>query len=432
MILWHISPRNLWMSMTAILFAVWAGDARAEGFEPTKTWAVIAGVLEWEDPELSPFPKENRKDEALFETLGAMGVPESQRVLLLDRQATRSAVSDALKKIAKEAPADATVIFYYAGHGVKDEDGRIIFATSDLRMKKLDKTGLPVEDLPKMLHGFRGKRVLLLADCCYSGGLEKPARALAKSYEVAALTSAEASNLSTGDWTYSQTLLDALKGRPILDPNADGRLTLGEVADEIEAAMKYREQQRAGYVNLNLSEDWLVTKTRGEVDIRGGGAYPPRSWVLAPRASRVDIARVLEVGGQDRPGQRRVEFFDYADTSEAWVSADALKVQDFPTEPVGASIKVRWKGKTYDARVKKVEGGFMFVTYAGYGPEWDEWMTAARVVRPKSQGKAVEVLWKGKWYGATLKSEREGQWCVSYDGYDSSWDECVGRERIRF
>lgn len=416
--------------------------AHAEGLEAPETWAVVAGVLAWEDPGLAAFPKAHRKDEALFDTLGALGVPASQRTLLLDNAATRTAVAQALTDIVARAPEGSTVLFYYAGHGVKDDAGRVIFATADIRLNRLDRTGLAVDDLPRLLRGFKGRRILLLADCCYSGGLEKPARVLGRTYEVAALTSAEASNISTSDWTYTQTLLDALKGRALLDPNADGRLTFSEVADEVADAMKHREQQRAGFANFGWPTDWVVAvvgateppRTSPPASRRLPSPFAVRDWVLAPRldrspTARPDIARVTDVGD----GQLEVEFFDYADATRVWVKSELAKDQTFPTKPVGSAVRVRWQGKVYDAKVLEVSDGFMLVTYPGYDRKWDEWVTATRLVEvAPSAKKQAKVRWKGAWYDAVVNSERDGKWCVSYVGYDATWDECVGRDRIRF
>ena len=75
---------------------------------------MIAGVLEWRDPGLGSFPKEHRRDEALFEKLGEIGVPAAQRTLLLDDRATASAIGEALAGMVARADSEATLIFYFA------------------------------------------------------------------------------------------------------------------------------------------------------------------------------------------------------------------------------------------------------------------------------------------------------------------------------
>ena len=53
-------------------------EPAAATWDPAKTWAVLIGVLEWDDPSLASFPKEGRVDRVLERTLLARGVPRAQ------------------------------------------------------------------------------------------------------------------------------------------------------------------------------------------------------------------------------------------------------------------------------------------------------------------------------------------------------------------
>ena len=46
-------------------------------------------------------------------------------------------------------------------------------------------------------------------------------------------------------------------------------------------------------------------------------------------------------------------------------------------------------------------------------------------------GDSVEVLWQNKWWPARVLEIKEGNYCITYEGFDSSWNECVTSERIR-
>ena len=45
-----------------------------------------------------------------------------------------------------------------------------------------------------------------------------------------------------------------------------------------------------------------------------------------------------------------------------------------------------------------------------------------------------EVEWQGQWFPAkVLKKEKDkDRWYIHYIGYEKSWDEWVGKERIKF
>lgn len=423
-----------------LVLAAFTSHARAEAlFDAKSTFAVVTGVLEWKDRGLSPFSKEKRKDQELFDKLAALGVPAAQRTLLLDEAASASAIEAALTQAVARAPAGSTLLFYYAGHGLKDDEGHIVFASSEIRVGQLDRTGLHLARLPKLLSGFKGRRVILLADCCYSGGLIAVAAELSRrGLQALALTSAEAANLSTSNWTYTQTLIDALAGRALLDRDDSGTLTLGELAAEVEEGMRYREAQRSGFAAHDLPETLTVARAIPEKERLdpGHGDYERRDWVTVSHDGKPRVARII--GGSDPRHKAAprlfIELFDYATRTQTWVDRARAEPLTLRTWPVGSLLRVRWGPNVYDAKVLRVDDGFMYITYPGWDARWDEWITAARVVAEGGEPAAerVKVEWNGRWYDATVKGKDGNKWCISYVGYGPEWDECVGRKRIRF
>ncbi|MBI2392223.1 MAG: hypothetical protein HYV09_21730 [Deltaproteobacteria bacterium] len=103
---------------------------------------------------------------------------------------------------------------------------------------------------------------------------------------------------------------------------------------------------------------------------------------------------------------------------------------------VGQRVQVEWKGSWWPAVVVQSQPGLWFIHYEGYDNSWDEWVGPARIrVMPapgvRAVGAPVSVEWKGSWYPATILSIENGRYFVHYDGYDNSWDEWVGPERVR-
>ena len=45
-------------------------------------------------------------------------------------------------------------------------------------------------------------------------------------------------------------------------------------------------------------------------------------------------------------------------------------------------------------------------------------------------GDTVEVEWGGTWYSAEITKMGNGQYFIHYTGYDNSWDEWIGDDRI--
>ena len=98
---------------------------------PSKTRAVITGVLSWEDKNVSSFSDENRKDAEFHKLLDAVGVPDSCNEVLLDKQASLVRMTEAVRRQMKACGPEDTFIFYYAGHGSKFGENHY-FCTYDM------------------------------------------------------------------------------------------------------------------------------------------------------------------------------------------------------------------------------------------------------------------------------------------------------------
>ncbi|MCI4624819.1 MAG: hypothetical protein L3V56_02545 [Candidatus Magnetoovum sp. WYHC-5] len=102
---------------------------------------------------------------------------------------------------------------------------------------------------------------------------------------------------------------------------------------------------------------------------------------------------------------------------------------------VGEKVEVEWKGSWYPASVLDTSGSRCFIHYDGYDNSWDEWVGPGRVryynAADFSQGESVLVKWKGHWYNAHVVKAKKNKFFIHYEGYDNSWDEWVGPDRIK-
>lgn len=60
-------------------------------------------------------------------------------------------------------------------------------------------------------------------------------------------------------------------------------------------------------------------------------------------------------------------------------------------------------------------------------------MAGTAMAQEFKAGDKVKVEWKGAWYPAAVKSYNAAKkcWNIHYDNYSDSWDECVGKKRIK-
>lgn len=405
-------------------------------WDPASTHAVVVGALTFKDPGILPFSSRHRKDQELADLLVSRGVKKENLTLLLDEQSTAENVFKALEATASAAPADSTFLFYYAGHGDKSDKGVISFVAYDSSSDK--KTDLTLARIERTIEkNFKGMRILLLADACYSGGLlDVATRLSAKGFSAAALTSAESSNLSTGNWTFTQTLIDALSGLPVTDRNADGKVDIGELADEARDAMKYREHQRSGIGLAGLPRTLVLADTQGTGWLRQNTPLEKGAYLEVSPSGSVEMGRVLDTSGSTVD----VELYHYSDKSRAQVQVADAKPPIFQRFPGGSKVHVYWKNKAYDAEVKRVEGDFHFITYTGFESYWDEWVLSDRIVESEKKpaapvklfavGDKVKIDWQGKQYPGSVLQVKDGKYFVHYDGYGQEWHEWAVPARV--
>lgn len=343
-------------------------------WQPSRTRAVIAGVLRWEDPSVTSFSTVDRKDAELAALLVSRGVPKGRVRSLIDEAARGDAVLEAIASEARAAEPGSTLIVYYAGHGTRAGSGEISLLGYDAGAKGR----VSMAAITRALEGFRGERVWLMADCCHSGGLAEVAGALeARGVAAAAITSAEASNTSTANWTFTQAIIDGLAGDGVGDHDGDGHIELGELATEVRGAMKHREKQRAGVALGRVSAELALARVSLPTPARAGGVAPaPGDYVEVPRRGGWVTARVRERRGDTFA----VELYDYAVKSIEHVPVGAVRPIHFGHYEPGSALRVTWDGRTWDATVLRVEDDFHLITYPGWSSWWDEWIASDRIV----------------------------------------------------
>ena len=91
-------------------------------------------------------------------------------IRLIDRDATRRKVLQALANLGKQATQRDAVMIYFAGHGTRDGQGNFYFLAVDSETEDLAATGLSEGDFKAQVKALSG-RVILILDACHSGTL---------------------------------------------------------------------------------------------------------------------------------------------------------------------------------------------------------------------------------------------------------------------
>jgi uncharacterized caspase-like protein len=276
----------------------------------------IVGTLEWKDAEAFPsFTKENRRDAQLVRFFKQKGVPSSRLVYLADKQATTSRVQAALATMLAQTGRGDLLFLYFTGHGYQSEDGtKTFFATYDASDNH---PGWSVDAIVRTIAAkFRGDRVILAADCCYSGALVDRVRRIRSAQSFACFTSSTSKDSSTGNWTFTEMLLAGLRGQSFVDLNGDGGISLGEIARGVKDDMRFAEDQTSlSIFTGNLRADTLIAtaKPRGDraigrrVEVKYDG-----DWYKA---------RIIDAKNR----QYRVHYYGYEVSDDEWVGPNELR-----------------------------------------------------------------------------------------------------------
>lgn len=300
------------------LLGVTTYAAAATGIEwqPQRTWVFVVGTLEWKDKEsFSSFPKENRRDRELVRFFRQRGVPDSQIIYLQDREATTRRIRQALLSLLSKTQEGDTLFLYYTGHGYKNDRGRAYFASYDANDE--DNPGWAVDSITATVERyFKGSRAFLTADCCFSGALADSVRALRSRISYAVFTSATSDKTSTGNWTFTETLLAGLRGRSYIDTDGDREITLNELGREIARDMSFAEQQKASFI---LTGEFEPQTTLAEAEARPDQKVGARVEVF----SEGDWykARIIDAGR----GRYRVHYYGYEDSDDEWVKPSQIR-----------------------------------------------------------------------------------------------------------
>jgi hypothetical protein len=347
------------------------------GWQPEKTWVFVVGVLSWKHSDsFGSFPVKNRRDAALVDFFKQSGVPETQIVYLQDKQATQQKIDSAFGAQLKKLRSDDSLIVYYCGHGSKSDDGDDVYLAS-YDAGDDDVSGWSINSIPEKIRSeSKCARVLWLLDCCYSG---QAALALTKQKgrpAYACVTSSSASESSTEHWTFSDALLDSLRGMAYVDLNHDGAVTLAEFASHLRTDMSLAEEQLSTFATTEGFEPEMVLARAKPL------AHPK----IGERARAQDsdggwyTARVIEA----REEKFKIHFIGYEDDEDVWIAPADLKPIKSVQYAIGTEVEVRWKKKWYPATILKVKDGVHLIHYTDYEAKWDEWVPSKRIRNPKS------------------------------------------------
>ncbi len=374
-------------------------------------WVLAIGISEYTDNNITSLKYCHRDAQALAEYFKKDGVPSSQIQVLVNENATKENILNALRDIKNKISFDAQFVFFISGHGSPDPDNpnKHYFLTSDTTQGYPD-TALDMKQVKEEITKMRIKEAVMLVDTCHSGGaksgnlknqdldgaFKNTVITRIQEVRIAILASSrtyeksiEKDSWQHGAFTYS--ILQGLSGRA--DEDRDGKISVVELTDFVE--MDVRKLTRRGQnPTSHFSGHWntgsVFGSSLGKPDTPEPSApsNSDRKWVSTSEDGRfkVDSVGIIldqETGMEWLVGPNRDATYTFAETWVAslskWTYGDGWRM---PTKLELKKLYCYGKGTRNIDPVFKTLGWFVwaeikdsssawYVIFENGGEHWD-------------------------------------------------------------
>jgi hypothetical protein len=129
--------------------------------------ALIVATGQFDDPGLASLAVTERDAYELEEVLRDPAIGGFEVNLMIDQPI--QAVRDQIETFFADRARDDLLLFYFSGHGLKDDRGHLYFAARDTRHDRLASSALPADWVRERSEESRSRSIVILLDCSYSG-----------------------------------------------------------------------------------------------------------------------------------------------------------------------------------------------------------------------------------------------------------------------
>ncbi len=318
-------------------------------FTNNNAYALVVGIANYQ--HIRPLPTAVLKDAQdihdLLTDIAYCGYQSDNVALILDGQATQSAIRQALADLARRSDAQSSILIYISSHGEYIESGSLageyllpvdVKYTSD---QSLVDGAISGKEFTQALHAIRARKIVVIFDCCHAGGIGQPKDAGAQEmktglpegyYETlkqgtgrVILASSRATELSwilpgAQNSLFTQHLLAGLKGGITSD---DGLIRIFDLFEYVQPRVTADKSIQHPIFKAEIEENFAVALycggKKGVVPKDQDGfrydAYisyvnrePDAEWVWKTLVPKLEAARlrVAVSGDVEAPGVDRV------------------------------------------------------------------------------------------------------------------------------
>ena len=216
----------------------------------SKRLALIIGNSLYRDKTLSKLSSPDADVGALTDTLLDPSLGGFDDVKLLVNSASHIVRREIFNFFSRKTRTDM-LLFYFTGHGVLDDRGRLYLALKDTDTKALRGTAIPASYITDEMDNSRSRRQVLIMDCCHSGAFARGSKGTTGA-NVGTASTFEGSGFGRVVLTASDATQYAWEGNQIIgeavnslfthfiikgiqtgeaDTNHDGNISIDEIYD---------------------------------------------------------------------------------------------------------------------------------------------------------------------------------------------------------
>lgn len=235
-----------------------------------RTHAVILGVNTYQDDALPSLNFALRDAGKFAQALSEQNQGADNQLnmtLLKDRRASTAKLRTAITDTLAQAREGDHVLFYFAGHGLRDANGRFYLALSSTDPANLSETAVPFAELTEMFKDSPARMTVIL-DACHSG-----------SAGTGFFASTDAVTTDLADLGSNVTMLAASKGREVSIESAetDG----GLFTDALVAVLSTQRTEFDRNLNGRIEASELYLGVKSKVVAQSEGKQTP--WLMKVR-----------------------------------------------------------------------------------------------------------------------------------------------------
>lgn len=219
-------------------------------------FALIIANSQFNDPKLARLVAPNKDAEVLKRVLEDPKIGGFKVTLLIDEPFSK--IRREIVQLFEGRTRNDTLLLYYSGHGIKDDDGELYLATRETQTDLLGAASVEANFVRARLDKSNSQRKIIILDCCHSGAFMQGAKsAIGSSVDTQAafggnghgwgiLTASNAIEYAWEDTTlpveartsiFTHFLVQGLE-TGAADLNRDGEVSLQELYDYIHEQVR--------------------------------------------------------------------------------------------------------------------------------------------------------------------------------------------------